>query len=389
MYQFDRLLIIYCIAFSRAVFKRVALSHFFMINSWFFALPAFAFGQPTPHPYENTRFLATHSTLQQLSAHVLENVTLKSALKSLQTTTSVVIWLDRRNDCEQIVQLMPKERTYLECLQEICSQTNTEIAWIENIIYIAPAHQSSRIEAAYWNLITERGDELLRKKGKPLKWDDAKEVRDILQQASTSTLLKISGLDSVEHDMWAPAIVPEASLAAQWTCLLAGFNFTLKPNEQHRFQLIPIAKILNVSFEYSKELSRISPTRLQEWKQKWSSDSTISSRNQITKIEAPVAAHRELILAMQAPKAFPRNQAPGFEDSRYTLDFEGDLEKILTTLSKQLGLTIKPLPLPPEKAKQRIQLHVKEVSIDDLLKRLSEQSKLQFQRKNKVITIQE
>ncbi len=389
MYPFILLTIIYPTRCCIAGHQLDVCIRFFSVILSFFALQAFLFAQTELHPYENSKFLKTYTTLQQSSSQVFENVTLRNTLENIESAMNVAIWLDRRIDGEQLVQLKSGQRTFFECVQAICSQTNTEIAWLENILYIAPSHQSSKIETAYWKLMTERDCETWRKKGTPLQWDAPSEVKSIFEQCKKSLSVKIEGLDRIEHDLWAPKSIPEASLAAQWTCLLSGFDRSLKTVNRQNFAIESIPETSDVVFDYSSQIQKMKPTQIQEWKAAWPTAVPKSGgKKGSTSIKAPVAAHRAIVVAGLADKLAAINKPPDFEKLRYTLDHDGELAGLIGPLGKQIGLTIAPWPLPPEMAKRQVRVHVKEASIDEILSKIAKQTDLQIKRTDKTVSIQ-
>jgi len=390
MYPSNQMQIIYTPQAFVVEHMRDVRTQIISVILWIFALPAFLYGQTVLHPYENTRFLKAYATLQQPSAQVNENVSLRNTLQSMESALNIAIWLDRRIDGEQLIQLKPGQRTHLECLQELCSQTNTEIAWLENIIYIAPSHQSSRIETAYWKLMTDRVCEAWRKKGTSIQWNEPREVKSIIEEHAKSLPVKIEGLDSIDHDLWAPATIPESSLAAQSTCLLSGFDRSLESVNRQQFKIVELPKASEVAFEYSSnQMQKIKPAQLQAWKTAWPAAKikAIGVKG-IAAINAPVAAHRALALAGQADKIGAFNKPAPFDDSRYTLDYDGELEKLVGTLGKQIGLTIVPWPLDATLAKRMVKIHVKEVSLDELLAAIAKQSDLRIKRTDKSVSIE-
>ena len=389
MYPFILLTIIYSNRSWFAGRKLDACIRFFSVIFSFFALQAFLCAQTELHPYENLKFLKTYATLQQSSPQVFENVTLRNTLKNIESAMNVAIWLDRRIDGEQLVQLKSGQRTFLECIQQLCSQTNTEIAWLENILYIAPSGQSSKIEMAYWKLMTERDCEAWRKKGPPLQWDVPTEVKNILEQCKKTLSFKIEGLDRIEHDLWAPKSIPEASIAAQWTCLLSGFDRSLKTVNRQNFMIEEIPEASDVVFEYSTQLQKMKPPQIQEWKANWPTAIAKSgTKKGGTSIKAPVTAHRAIILAGLADRFAVLNKPPEFEKLRSTLDYDGELAGLIGPLGKQIGLTIEPWPLPAETAKRKVHVHVKVASIDEILATIAKQTDLQIKRTDKTVSIQ-
>jgi type II secretory pathway component GspD/PulD (secretin) len=343
-------------------------SRIFLTFFAFFALQAFVHADANLHPFESNRFFKAYATLQQSSAHVFENIPLRAALKNIQAACGVTIWLDRRIDGEQIVQMKPGKRSHIQCLEELCQQSASEIAWLENILYIAPLHQSSKIEFAYWNLFTLRGADAWQKKGKPIAWTFPSDVKGIFENAMRLSSIKLNGLETLEHDIWGPATVPEASIAAQWSCLLAGYNSSITTDAQRRWHVNELSKVNDVPFVYVQQLAKTNPKRLEEWRAKWPAAKIVKTRNGSMSITAPVAAHRELLAAtIQVKENRPDTKAT------WSLEYKGELGRLLEALAQQMDLQISPSPLPGEVAARQIEIKVKDASIDKLLEEVSKQ----------------
>ncbi len=362
---------------------RISRISIFQVFFSIFALPAFVFAEGELQPYENNRFLNAYATLQQPSAQVFENISLRNALRNIQSASGVAIWLDRRIDGEQIIQLKPGKRSQFECVSELCRQTNTETAWLENILYIAPSHQSTKIETAYWKLFTSHGSDAWQKKGQPIQWTIASDTEAILEKFSRTLPLKLGGLDRLEHDVWGPSTIPEASIAAQWICLLAGFNNSLQIDAQKRWQITELPEVSDVMFVYVKQLAKINAKRLEEWRAKWPSAKVSKLRNGSTSITATVEAHRELIAAsIKLKEGQPNKDAP------WSLEYKGELGKLLEALAKQLEFTIVPWPFPPDLATKHIEINVKDAPIDKLLEAISHQAGITFMRVGNNVTFE-
>lgn len=388
MYPSNQIMSIYSLHSIVVLPARQSLCKYFGIFCFFFSLPSFLYAQAQLHPYDNSRFLTAHSTLQQPSAHTFESVSLRNAINQMQSAFSVVIWLDRRVDSEQLVTLPVGQRTHFKCIELLCSQTNTEIAWLENILYIAPSSQSPKIESAFWNLAMNRSTDLWRKKGPSIQWKIPNEVKNVFAQCARSLPIKIEGLDRIEHDLWGAAKLPDASLAAQWSCLLSGFDCSIEVKNRQQCLVIEIPPAADVAFNYPPQIKKIKPDRLETWRVKWATAQISTLKNGMVSITAPVAAHRELIVVSTTPKVDPRNQTPAFNDSRYTLQFQGEAEKLISTLMKQIGLTIEPWPLPDNLKSMQIKIEVENVSLDQLLDKLAAQIHYSIKRDGVNITLE-
>jgi hypothetical protein len=350
---------------------------------WSFLMPAFLHGQSLSHPYENPRFHRLYATLRQPSTLIAENLSLREILRAEEVAIQQPIWLDRRVDGEQIIKLESGQRTHLELLTLINSISNTETALLENIIYFSPANYVPRIETSYWNLYTGHENSLWRKTANPIEWKTSIEVGELM-----SLLEKQQGFPSptgelIPHDRWTRGGFPSCSHAARWTCVLAGFDKTIDRDTGEKWKFVSMPAASNVRFEYSDLTKGYSKGELQIWRTKWPHSVVTPRAAGRFLIEAPVAAHRELVtMALDSKiKAQPNGKKKLDAQEKYSLTLkEWTIGVGLPTLAKQLGLEITPWPLPADVMNRQVELILKDVTIDEMLQRIGEQSKIKLKR---------
>ena len=170
-------------------------------------------------------------------------------------------------------------------------------------------------------------------------------------------------------------------MAAQWTCLLAGFNSSLQVDPQKRWQVTELPEASDVVFVYTKQLAKINAKRLEEWRIHWPAAKVLKLRSGATSVTAPVDAHRELIAAGIHIKVEQPNN-----DSPWSLEYRGELGRLLEAIAKQFELKIAPWPVPPELAKKHIEIKVKDAPIDNLLEAISKQAGITFVRVDNNVT---
>jgi hypothetical protein len=370
--------------------KRLRQFTLHAVFCWSFVMPALTLGQNSSHPYENPRFQQLYATLRQPSSMIAKHLTLREALNGLEESLQQTVWLDRRIDGEQIINLESGQRTHQQCLSLINSLSNTETAWLENIIYITPSHYASRIETNYWNLYTGNENIVWRKPTNALTWKSSLEAREIHNLAIKEQNIPIRGIDALPHDRWPHGQVTACSRAARWTCLLAGFDKTIKRDTKTSWKIDDSKEPANVGFEYADLTKRYPNGELQVWRGKWPKSVVTPRKAGRFYIEAPVAAHRELVtmswdskLKQQAPPRMPKS-----EEEKYSLTLsEWTIGVGLPTLAKQLGLEITPWPLPDEIMNRQVELKLKDVTVDEMLKKIGEQAKIGLQRKDNQIQV--
>jgi hypothetical protein len=350
--------------------------------------PAFLWSQNPVNPYENARFQRAYAAVQQPSIQVAENVSWRLAIASWERASGVSTWLDRRLDGEQLVSLAGESRDHWQALQALCDQTKSESVWIENLIYIAPSGHANKIENGYWQLFSLTESNPWRKTS--VDWDMKSSItaEDFFQRLQKDGSTKIRGLDLIPMDRWPARSLPSTSLAALWTCGLAGFEKTLRRNGAGQWEVISLENPEPFPYVYDGRVRKLPKERVQAWRQQWPQAQITTLRNGSFQVTALAAAHRDLSILMAATFS-PKWNFTSSEDKRLELTIEGSCGIQLPALAKQLGMELKPWPIPDAYLNQRISLDVKNVTLDELLDQLGRQTKLQLRVEgSKTIVVQ-
>ncbi len=351
-------------------------------------MTAFSDVPAIPHPYDNPRFEKLYATLRQPSSQIADNTTLREALQSLEYSIQSTVWLDRRIDGEQVVHLVAGERNHLETIELLNTQTNTETAWLENIIYIAPTGQSSRIETAYWNLFSSRDTPNFRKALPAVEWTTSVEANEVFQRLAKAGSIKFEGLETIPHDRWNRFKWSGSSLACCWSCALAGFDQTITKQPLGAWQVEKIGDSNSVEFEYHHLAKKFSPVVLKQWRSQWPNVAVKTISEGRIQITAPVAAHRELItMELNRKQPEPASKKVGPDKSRYTLTLQGTIGEQLPPLMKQLGLELRPWPLDEAVMKRRIEVTLKDAGIDEMLNAIASKAAVEIKRVGKTVEV--
>ncbi len=82
----------------------------------------------------------------------------------------------------------------------------------------------------------------------------------------------------------------------------------------------------SVSFLYPKPTTaKFDARKIQAWKGRWPDARVASRPNGGTQVDAPVAAHRELIIESSEMTDLLHRRVVNLKDLRYTLTYDGDL----------------------------------------------------------------
>jgi hypothetical protein len=143
-----------------------------------------------------------------------------------------------------------------------------------------------------------------------------------------------------------------------------------------------------VEWVYRDEISKLGKDRWRQWRERWA-DVQVKRIDQGGKaswvIEAPVAAHRDLV----APLAPPPKKATASDrsQSRYTGRYRGELQSILRNLAVQTQVELVLPDLSPSLLRQELDLVFEQASLNEILERISSASGLQLQLDEKQLRV--
>jgi len=181
-------------------------------------------GRALEHQLSNSR-MTVHQSGQTLR-RVLTNLSLRAAAPH-----RIALFLDRRVDPDQIVELKVKDVSLAELLNQLTTQHALKIARLGPVIYLAPGDKADRLaqlaleqRRELRKLPAARHRELVREK--PARWDDLATPGEILHKITTEAKLTIENPETLPHDLWPAAELPPMAVADQLTLVLFGFELS-------------------------------------------------------------------------------------------------------------------------------------------------------------------
>lgn len=179
------------------------------------------------HPFASAEYQRNHEKLGRVFGQLFSGITLRESLGRLSGATEVPIWLDRRVDGEQQVNLIAGDATVRQTLDALTEQLNLGWVWIGEVPYVCLAADAPHLQASFWrHAIASKG--LLRSRPPiDLRWSQPAEPRILLNEFLSGADLDVEVLDTPEHDLWAPAALQGTRPETAATLLLGGFELEL------------------------------------------------------------------------------------------------------------------------------------------------------------------
>jgi len=184
------------------------------------------------------------------------NVSLRSAVVSLSRTQRVAVFLDRRLNPDQLIDLSVVEDSLFNLFQRIAQQVGGDLSRLGDILYLGPAKSSrvlrttAQIAASSASKLSPRMAKTWRAKA-PWEWPFLSTPREILRQLATENRFTYDNLDAIPHDLWDAETFPPLSLVNRITLAVIGFDLTFSvKKDPYIVRFIPIPQDIALERRY-------------------------------------------------------------------------------------------------------------------------------------------
>lgn len=166
-------------------------------------------------------------------------VELRAAVLQIIQSHQIAIVLDRTVNPNRAVSLQIQSATLGNVLRQLAAEADAECRVIENLVYIADpatAHRlrtviaRRRAELLQADVDSTRLRELLSRH--TIQWSDLTTAADVLADISRRWEIEIDGVDSVPHDLWAAASLPNVNAVEALALTLNGFQLSYEWSPQ-------------------------------------------------------------------------------------------------------------------------------------------------------------
>ncbi len=333
---------------------------------------------------------------------------LNHALASLSDHEELNVWLDRRVDPEQKIDLVLQRITYKEALTELAQSCGLKVAYVGSLVYLGPADAAEEIMALREKLHArlKKGKKKLRKvwlQESVWTWPRLSEPRKLLQKLFSGTPIKLQGVDQIPYDLWKARQLPRMTRIDRATLLLIGFDLTLQPElNRTDCQVVPIEHPVLLTRRYPISASQMpAVARLQRNYPDLNIELMGSKlRPSVLQVTGTWNAQQNFrqAIAGQAPGGRMQERHPQGSEGRagdqqvYSLEIrEQTLQKVLKQLASQLSVELtwdeQQLASAGYSLDVRISCKVQSASLEQLLEAILNPVSLQFQRVGKQIRI--
>lgn len=326
-----------------------------------------------------------------------ERMELGQILADAESTHQLKIWIDRRVDTSQIVNFRLEGVSVGQALSQLANRCGSEVVFMNPLILWVPTGESGRF-------LVQRADfrEQTRQLPAPLRNSLMRSEAVAWPRLSQPALLLPDWLDRgsepikisspLPYDIWAAGQLPPTALVDR--ILLLSFGFGKHPRltagaRAAQLEWVDVTGEMSVSaLVDSAEWKRSLQKTRDQWQPQFP-DVQLERQGATLLLNGNLDdVARTLQMALQ-----PVAQAPAemgdLDKQRFTLTVSAQLTgAILQTVGQQTGLEVVALPAARDALNQRIDLSVRDATLDQLLQEVATRSGLQIQRKGRQIQVQ-
>ena len=294
---------------------------------------------------------------------------LREGLASFSRNTEVCVFLDRRIDPGQFVELSIRDESVQRALEQLAEKTHARLGMVGPVVYLGPPETAGKLAtlaalkhkdaAALPNEIKAR---LL--KSQAWKWDELAQPRSLLDELARSGGVTVANPELLPHDLWPAADLPAMAWVDRLTLLLAGFGLTYEFQQEGAVvQLLPIPDEVLVEKTYTPrgepgpvvaQLRRIVPS------------ATVRIEGRKLLVSAVEEDHDKIQRLLNGETVRTTTKPAG--EKRYKLTVTNQAAgSVIKTVATQLGKQMKFDPLLNERLQTKVSLRVEDVTLDELL----------------------
>jgi len=200
---------------------------------------------------------------QRLAAQLERRVTvhwqhqqLVVAVDRLARHQGLTIWLDRRIDPQQLIQLEATDEPLGQLLERLADQLQVGVSWVGEVIYLGPADAANALAS----LVQRARESLSRAEGivgpsmlqsESSDWPRLTRPRELLSGLFQDARVPLVGTEQIPHDLWSERELPPLALIDRAVLVLVGFDLTCEMAPGGRAcQILPIEHPVQVVRSY-------------------------------------------------------------------------------------------------------------------------------------------
>ena len=292
------------------------------------------------------------------------------------------MWLDRRLDPGQSIELsVGNEPLDIGC-QRIAARLNAGVSRVGAVVYFGPTYTTERLAtvAALRRGECERWPASVQARAavRNARWDDLAEPRALIRATAADAGMEVSNLErAIPHDLWPSSELPPLPWADRLSLLLANFDLTFTVDlDQRRIELVPFPDAPRV--EKLLTVKGVAAQVATDW-----ADRFPQAEVRVAGGKLAVRARFEDLEIMERVARGERVERARVVagPSEFTLTVENQpASAILRHIAKQLKLNLEIAPDAVEPLEKLVSVQADRLRLDDLLTAVLRDTGLRFER---------
>ena len=304
---------------------------------------------------------------------------LGSQLRSFSSAQRVAVFLDRRIDPNQLVDLRSADLTLEQFLWSVADKFDLGVCEVENVFYLGPKEVAAVLPVLIDELtarVSECKATAVQKKAmaSPYKLDEPSPFEPIVAFRHIAELHQVKILDdsSLSMDLWRGTNLPEMPALVCMSLIVVGFDRWLDVKENGDVSVVefPKAATLTRSFKGNGNLK----TLTEQLKKEFPQLRVNLERGAIQVSASPdeLSDVGRWLVAQQRPTSSASSE------KRFTLKTMATRGNILGSIANQLSIKLRVDESLKSTLDERIEIDVNGVSLQDLLRKTLEGSNIDY-----------
>lgn len=294
------------------------------------------------------------------------DVPLRQRLREFGKKYNVAVFLDRRVDPDQRIELFARDLPLEGVLAQAAENLKIGICTVGKAHYIGPKSTTSRLPGivAQRKSMLPQSSRAAWNKSKEMKWDEAATPREIAAALAQEAGSSLENAEQIPHDVWPAYELPAMTLTERLSLVLAGFDLTWQPSSDGTsLRIVPMPQEKEYASVHTlpadatniaAQVQRLFPTLKME-----------RSGNRLT-VVATLEEHDRIDELLKTGQTKTVTKVPS--PNKFSLTVENKAAgAVVNTIAKQLGKEFKYDPSLRDKLKENVSIAVKDVSLEELL----------------------